>query len=149
MNKITKIIIVVVLVIIVGTVIALKEKNRPNSQTTNGTNTLDSNSLMQAGNNETNADIPRLVDLGAGKCVACKMMTPVLDELKQEYAGRLKVDFFDVWENPDIAEEYSVKIIPTQILFDSSGKELFRHEGFISKEDILKKFRELGVDIEK
>ena len=40
--------------------------------------------------------MPRLVDLGASRCLPCKMMTPVLDELKKEYAGRMQVDFFDV-----------------------------------------------------
>lgn len=42
------------------------------------------------------APMPRLVDLGASRCLPCKMMTPVLDELKKEYAGRMQVDFFDV-----------------------------------------------------
>jgi len=44
---------------------------------------------------------PRLVDLGAGKCIPCKKMAPILEELKQEYAGRLAVEFIDVWVNPD------------------------------------------------
>jgi thioredoxin 1 len=40
-------------------------------------------------------------------------------------------------------------MIPTQIFFDTAGKELFRHEGFFAREDILLKWKELGVDIEK
>jgi thioredoxin 1 len=93
--------------------------------------------------------LPRLVDLGAGKCIPCKMMAPVLEELRQEYAGRLRVDVFDIEENPDLVAEYKVWVIPTQIFFDASGTELFRHEGFISKEDILAKWKELGVELVK
>jgi thioredoxin-related protein len=75
------------------------------------------------------------------------MMAPILEELKEQYVGRMKVDFIDVWENPDEAKKYNVKIIPTQIFYDPAGKELFRHEGFFSKEDILGKWKELGYDL--
>ncbi len=91
--------------------------------------------------------LPRLLDLGADKCIPCKMMAPVLAELKKEYAGRLQVDFIDVWKFPDAAKPYGIEVIPTQIFFDASGKELFRHVGFFGKEDILGKWKELGVDL--
>jgi len=90
---------------------------------------------------------PRLLDLGATKCIPCKMMAPILDELKEQYAGRLDVEFVDVWQNPDAARRHGVESIPTQIFFDGAGKELYRHEGFIAKDDILKKWQELGVDL--
>lgn len=91
--------------------------------------------------------LPKLVDLGAGKCIPCKKMAPILEELKKEFAGRLEVVFIDVWVNPDAAKPYRIKLIPTQIFFDAAGKELFRHEGFFSREDILGKWKELGVDL--
>ena len=90
--------------------------------------------------------LPKLVDLGADKCIPCKMMAPVLKELKTEYAGRMEVEFIDVWKNPDAGETYRIKLIPTQIFFDAAGKELFRHEGFFAKKDILAKWKELGVE---
>jgi thioredoxin 1 len=93
------------------------------------------------------ADLPRLVDLGADKCIPCKMMAPVLKELKKEYAGRMEVQFIDVWKTPDAGKAYRINLIPTQIFFDASGKELFRHEGFFSKADILAKWKELGIDL--
>jgi thioredoxin 1 len=95
----------------------------------------------------TSAKLPKLLDLGAGKCIPCKMMFPVLDELKKEYAGRLNVEFIDVWVNPDAAKPYGIEVIPTQIFYDAQGKELFRHVGFFAKEDILAKWKELGVDL--
>ena len=97
------------------------------------------------GNAPAKAVLPRLVDLGADKCVPCKMMAPVLKQLKKEYDGRLEVQFIDVWKEPDAGKAYKISLIPTQIFFDAAGKELFRHEGFISKEDILAKWKELGV----
>lgn len=89
--------------------------------------------------------LPRLLDLGADKCVPCKMMAPILDKMKKDYAGTMVVEFIDVWKNPAAAEPYGIKVIPTQIFFLADGTELFRHEGFYSREDILSKWRELGV----
>jgi len=91
--------------------------------------------------------LPRLVDLGAGKCIPCKKMAPILEELKKEYAGRMEVEFIDVWKNPDAGKAYGVEMIPTQIFYDASGKELERHTGFMGKEDILAKWKELGVEL--
>jgi thioredoxin 1 len=96
-----------------------------------------------------NINLPTLVDLGAGKCIPCKLMAPILEELKTEYKGKLQVIVIDVWENKSEAPKYGIKIIPTQIFYDASGKELYRHEGFFSKEDILAKWKELGVDLAK
>lgn len=93
--------------------------------------------------------IPRLVDLGAGKCIPCKMMAPILDELKEEYAGALDVVFIDVWEDASAGEKYGIETIPTQIFYDPDGKELFRHVGFIAKEEILAKWEELGLPLKK
>ena len=91
--------------------------------------------------------LPRLVDLGADKCVPCKLMAPILEELKKDHEGRIKVEFIDVWKDPKAAKTYKINLIPTQIFYDAAGKELFRHEGFFSKEDILAKWKELGVDL--
>lgn len=89
--------------------------------------------------------LPRLVDLGAGKCIPCKMMAPILEDLKKTCAGRMEVVFIDVWEDPDAGKKYGINMIPTQIFYDAAGKELFRHEGFFGKDDILAKWKELGV----
>jgi thioredoxin 1 len=88
--------------------------------------------------------LPRLVDLGADNCVPCKAMMPVLDGLRREYAGRLRVDFIDVNKSPVQAEPFRIYAIPTQIFIDPSGRELTRHLGFISREDILDTWRQLG-----
>ena len=153
MNKIGKIVIVVVLVLAVAIVIAVKQKGQEDAVAIGSLSTAKAGSDAKASMSKQNEDaeksntLPRLVDLGAGKCIPCKMMAPILEELKEEYAERLKVEFIDVWENPEAGSEYGIKLIPTQIFYDASGKELFRHEGFFSKEDILSKWKEFGVDL--
>jgi thioredoxin 1 len=90
--------------------------------------------------------LPRLVDLGAGKCIPCKKMAPILEELQKEYAGIVDVVFIDVWKDAKAGKPYKIRLIPTQVFFDRSGKEVFRHEGFFSKEEIEQVFREkMGV----
>lgn len=95
----------------------------------------------------TAGKLPRLLDLGADKCVPCKLMAPILEELKKEYAGKIDVEFIDVWKDPDAGKKHGVEMIPTQIFFDADGRELFRHTGFYGKEDILAKWRELGTPL--
>lgn len=92
--------------------------------------------------------VPRLLDLGSKSCTACTMLEPVLAELRETRRGKLQVDFIDVWEHEEVAEAYGVEIIPVQIFFAADGKELYRHQGFISAADIVAKFKELGIDLD-
>lgn len=93
--------------------------------------------------------LPLLVDVGADKCIPCIKMAPILEELRKEYEGALNVKFVDVWKKPEEAKTYRIMGIPTQIFYDASGKELRRHFGFMSKEDILQTFEDLGVTLKK
>ncbi len=92
------------------------------------------------------AALPRLVDLGAGKCIPCKRMAPVLEALRVDYAGAVNVQFIDVWKDPKAGKPYGIRLIPTQVFFDRTGRERFRHEGFFSREEIERIFEDsLGV----
>lgn len=93
--------------------------------------------------------LPKLVDLGAGKCIPCKKMAPILEEAKKLYEGLAEVVFIDVWENRDEGAKYGVRMIPTQIFYDATGKEVLRHEGFFPMEDIQKQFEAMGVVLKK
>ena len=86
-----------------------------------------------------------MVDLGAKKCIPCKMMAPILSKLEKEYAGRAAIVFFDVWEDPKPAHRFSIRGIPTQIFFDKQGKEVYRHLGFLSEEEIVRRLKDMGV----
>jgi len=92
------------------------------------------------------AALPRLVDLGAQKCIPCKRMAPILETLRVDYAGTVDVQFVDVWKNPAAGRPYNIRLIPTQIFFDRMGRERFRHEGFFARDEIERIFRDsLGV----
>ena len=80
-----------------------------------------------------------VVDLGAKFCVPCKLMAPILAELEKEYQGRAAIIFIDVREHKGIAKEFNVSTIPTQIFYDKSGQEVWRHVGFLDKETIKEK----------
>jgi len=151
MNKTMKMVVVVGLVIVVGVVIAVKQHGKTQNAeqtpvTSTETATVSETQQAESEASSTADKLPKLVDLGAGKCIPCKMMAPILEELKETYAGQLDVVFIDVWENPDEAKEYGIQKIPTQIFYNAAGKELFRHEGFFSKEDILGKWKEFGIE---
>jgi thioredoxin 1 len=138
MNKTAKLIIVIVLISAIAGVAMVKKTNKSTNIPV-----TDVNKPIAA----IQGNLPRLLDLGADKCIPCKMMAPLLEELKTAYNGKLQVDFIDVWKNPDEAPKYKISVIPTQIFYDVSGKELFRHEGFFPREDIIAKWKEFGVDL--
>lgn len=79
-----------------------------------------------------------MVDLGADKCIPCKLMAPILEKLKNEYTEKAAILFIDVWKDPDQAKKYGIRAIPTQIFYDQSGKEQYRHIGFMSEAEIKK-----------
>ena len=148
MNITGKIVIVVVLIAAVVIVIAVKQ-NQTGRDTTTTLSEFAGQPVPAEYKPEhlTGKGLPALIDLGAGTCIPCKLMAPILEELKKELAGKLEVQILDVRENPELVEEYRISVIPVQIFYDASGKELFRHEGFYSKEDILDKWKDLGIDL--
>ncbi|HCU37922.1 MAG TPA: hypothetical protein DGT21_21550, partial [Armatimonadetes bacterium] len=89
--------------------------------------------------------LPRFVEVGADSCIPCKMLKPVLDELRSAYPGRLQIEFADVWKHPDLGDKYQVRTIPTQVIYDAEGNEVFRHIGYWPKEEIDQKLKELGI----
>jgi len=97
----------------------------------------------------TDARLPRLLDIGSTTCIPCKKMAPILDALAREYVGIFEVEFIDTRVNKNIAEEYGIRLIPTQIFFNRQGLELYRHEGFMGRDDILATWNELGLDLTK
>lgn len=88
---------------------------------------------------------PTVLDLGASSCIPCKMMKPIFAELEKEYEGKANILLLEISDYRDIANKYKVRVIPTQIFFDKNGSQNWRHEGFLSKEDIIKKLNELGA----
>ncbi len=87
------------------------------------------------------------VELGSVRCIPCKKMQPIMEEIKKEYEGQVKVIFYDVWtrEGKPYAAKYKIKLIPTQVFLDKDGNEYFRHIGFFPKEELVKVLKQKGV----
>ncbi|MEN6386234.1 MAG: thioredoxin family protein [Phycisphaerales bacterium] len=146
MKNIWKLIIVVFLAASIIAVLALKNKEKQ-SEPAAITAPVAQPIIEENNQPPAKVNLPKLIDLGADKCIPCKMMKPILDELTVEYKGKMDVIFYDVWKDGSYAKQYGVEIIPTQIFFDPNGKELFRHQGFFAKDEILAKWKELGFEI--
>ena len=89
--------------------------------------------------------LPKLLDFGRGVCIPCKKMAPILRELSEEYNNRVVIKIIEIDQERELTEANKIRLIPTQIFFDSKNKEVLRHEGFMSKEDIKKVFEKMGV----
>lgn len=151
MTKAKNVAIVGIVVVAAAAAVVLKQTKKTAPETPDAAHVVAPASKTQGesepGRAAQGEKLPRLVDLGAHSCVPCKMMAPILEELKKEYAGVFKTEFIDVWQNQEPARRYGIRVIPTQIFFDAEGKELFRHEGYFGKEDILQTWRKHGIAV--
>ncbi|MDD5722558.1 MAG: thioredoxin family protein [Syntrophales bacterium] len=86
-----------------------------------------------------------MIDLGAKTCIPCKMMVPIMVKMDKLYEGKAAIVFIDVWQNREQAGRFGIRAIPTQIFFDSEGKEVYRHVGFMAEEDIIAQLQKMGV----
>jgi thioredoxin 1 len=145
-NGTQKTAVIIALIVAIAFIIAIKSGKLPCA---GGTCAAPAVSPVAASRIANEYQMPMLIEIGAGKCMACRMMTPVLAVLEKEYAGSLKIKKIDIQKQEAEARAFNIEIIPTQIFVDKSGKELFRHEGFFSKDDILKKWKELGIELKK
>lgn len=108
-----------------------------------GENTdLTSTSLKQAISNGK----PTLAEFGRGVCIPCKEMKPILEELSVEYKGELNVVIVEIDDNVDLTRQFGIMMIPTQIILDSEGEEVFRHIGFYPKEEIIAQLEKMGIE---
>lgn len=85
------------------------------------------------------SETPVLLDFTAAWCGPCKMLAPVMEELADEWAGKIKIYKVDVDKDNDIAKNYGVMSVPTLMLF-VNGEEAERLTGFRPKKRLMKKF---------
>lgn len=78
------------------------------------------------------------VELGSISCIPCRKMQPIMTSVEEKYGGQVEVVFYDVWrpEQRHYAQEFGIRLIPTQVFLDEFGNEIMRHEGFFPEEEI-------------
>jgi thioredoxin 1 len=88
---------------------------------------------------------PTLAEFGWRECIPCKEMKPILEELAIEYKDRVNILIVEIPYHEDLADKYGIMVMPVQIFFDSSGQEVFRHAGFLPKEEIVDQLERMGI----
>lgn len=86
---------------------------------------------------------PALYEFGAGYCVSCKEMAKIMTELTAQYGGQLEVRMVYADKEKELFKDYKIMLIPTQVFLDATGKEVDRHIGALSKEEVITKLKEL------
>ncbi len=78
------------------------------------------------------------IELGSVNCIPCKAMQKVMKGVEEKYGVQIRIIFYDVWKEDQAhyAEDYNIRLIPTQVFLDADGKELMRHEGYFPEKDI-------------
>jgi len=144
MNNILKLLIILAIVFLIAGLIIFKGRDKASFKEG------ETSSSEKISTNKDSSDVivknlPVLIDLGRGTCIPCKMMLPILQELQEEYRGKAIIKIIDIRYEPEPARFYKIRLIPTQIFFDVSGKEVYRHEGFMDKSSIKQKLQEVGA----
>lgn len=88
------------------------------------------------------SDQPAVIDFWAEWCGPCRMISPVVDELAEQYAGKISIGKCNVDEQGDIAMKYMIRSIPT-ILFFKGGEIVDKQIGAVSKGELAAKFEKL------
>jgi thioredoxin 1 len=98
---------------------------------------------------KTPSPLITFIELGSDRCIPCRMMQPILKTVQQRYGDQIRVVFYDVWkaEQKKFGKEYGVRVIPTQVFLDRTGKEVFRHEGFFAESEIDTLLRKHGLKV--
>ena len=87
------------------------------------------------------------IELGSVNCIPCEQMQPSMKSIEEKYGEQIKVIFYDVWkqEQKKYAQQYGIRLIPTQVFLDENGKEFHRHEGFYPESEIEKLLQTKGL----
>ena len=87
--------------------------------------------------------LPVLLEFGRGICPICKQMEVVLKQVKESYGDQVEVRLVYIDKDEPVFQQYKVMLVPTQVFLDASGKEVDRHIGGLTQEEVIKKLREL------
>lgn len=140
--------LIVVLLIIIGMIIVIVVKENKKEVEANSNPNEDGFELLATENFDKEEVLSRgypvLLDIGGGECIPCKAMKPVLEELNEDWQGKVIVKFVDYWQYPDLANQFNFSVIPTQFFYDEEGNLYKTHQGQITKEEVIKVFKDMG-----
>ena len=91
------------------------------------------------------AGVPVIVEFGGEHCIPCMGMQPVLRDLQALLGKRGRVVNFWIQSHPEVARQHRIMAMPTQVIFDAKGQEVFRHMGFFPKSDFERILKEKGI----
>jgi len=86
-----------------------------------------------------------VIEFGGPTCVPCVKMQPVLADLQQTFGNRAQIRNFYVTQHPKEAQAHKIMVMPTQVIFDPSGKEVARHIGYWPKDEFLSALAKAGL----
>jgi thioredoxin 1 len=89
------------------------------------------------------ANRPALYEFGAGHCISCKEMAKIIEELKTTIGDKVEFRMLYADKEKDLFKQYKIMLIPTQVFLNAEGKEVDRHVGALTKEQVLAKLKEL------
>ncbi len=88
---------------------------------------------------------PMVVDFGSNSCIPCRQLRPVLQKVRKDHEGKLEVLIIEIQKNQQLAADYQIQVMPTVVFIDKTGKEVFRHQGFMSEEKIKEQLSKMGL----
>ncbi len=90
--------------------------------------------------------MPVLLELSSPTCGPCRKMTPIIKEIKEEYKNKVDTHIVDLTKNPpQFGDKYRVSVVPTQVFLDKDGKVFLRHEGMLTKDEIIDIINKMGI----
>ena len=90
---------------------------------------------------------PHFVEVGSESCHSCKVMGKLLYKVTQKYPS-YNINFVNVKKERQAAYDLKIRMIPTQLIFDKDGKEVYRHVGVLATDDLLELFKTYKFDVE-
>ncbi|ENK1242510.1 thioredoxin family protein [Clostridium sporogenes] len=142
MKKSIKLFIIFILIVIIAIMAWFKAvKPKEGYSNTKGNLIKEENT-----NYEVNiGKMPVLLELSSPTCGPCRKMTPIIKEIKEEYKNKVDTHIVDLTKNPQFGDKYKVSVVPTQVFLDKDGKVFLRHEGMLTKDEIIDIINKMGI----
>jgi thioredoxin len=86
-----------------------------------------------------------IVEFGGERCIPCMHMQPVLQDLRDALDTKAVIRNFWIQDHPEVARAHQIMVMPTQIIFNQKGEEVFRHMGYFQRDEFHAELRKLGI----